>query len=329
MKHWTYLLIFTIIACTNPQQKTETDKGYRGKLSQPSDATIIVDNSIFDEFNESNIEILKRYLASNNRWEIRQQSGKIYGIRKEKKNDVYKTTLNGYYSNFESDSEIYQTRVIISFGKYYGHGNDENHVTFNTSKDKEIKLKIKGEHSGTPGYSSYLIIKGNGINIEIYEQAKEIKRTFTNQTIKELNAEFSEILKYQDEIKKNGIIPNSDYSAITYEKEFFNIIDGRQPGIYIVQAGLIVDKEGVVYVKAFEIKNNSRLSAKRMTPKTKRQIGWSESGQTVFPYETELKVYEGDWDNQYLARFEIWFRDNDGNERKIAEKTQQIYGWQR
>jgi hypothetical protein len=307
----------------------QTSKGYRGEISQPTEATILVDNLKFDQFKKSNIEILKRYIASNNRWEIRQDGGKNYAIRKEKENDIYKTTLNGYYSNFENASGIYQTRVIISFGKYYGHGNDENHITFSSSKDKEIKLKVEGEHSGTPGNSSYLIIEGNGINIEIYEQAKEIKRAFTNQTIKELNAELSDVLKYKNEIKKNGLIPIPDYYPIQYDKEFYNIIDGSQPGIYVIQAGLKLDKDGVIYIKAFETKTNSRLSADRMTPRTERKIGWFKNKQIVFPYETELTVYEGDWDNQYLARFEIWFRDNDGNEKKISEKTREIYGWQR
>ncbi|WP_445722691.1 hypothetical protein [Flavobacterium sp.] len=307
----------------------QTNKGYRGELSQPSDAIININNSVFNNLNETDIEIIKRYIAGNSRWEIRKEGDKTYAIRKEKKDGVYTTTLNGYYSNFESASKIYQTRVIISFGKYYGHGNDESHITFSSTKDSEIKLKIEGEHSGTPGNSSYLIIKGEDINVEIYEQAKEINRAFTIQTIEELNTEFSEVLKHREEINKNGVMPMIDYYPNTYESEFFNINDGMQPGIYVVQAGLIIEKEGVVFVKAFETKNNSQLSEDRMTSRTEREIGWSENGQNVFPYETELTVYEGDWDNEYSARFEIWFRDQHGNESKIAEKTRQIYGWQR
>ncbi|MGJ8594238.1 MAG: hypothetical protein ACSHXF_16935 [Aquaticitalea sp.] len=307
----------------------QTNKGYRGEFSQPSDAIININNLVFDNLNETDIEIIKRYIAGNSRWEIRKEGDKTYAIRKEKKEGVYTTTLNGYYSNFESASGIYQTRIIISFGKYYGHGNDESHITFSSTKDSEIKLKIEGEHSGTPGNSSYLIIKGEDINVEIYEQAIEINRAFTIQTIEELNTEFSEVLKHREEINKNGVMLMNDYYPNTYESEFFNINDGMQPGIYVVQAGLIIEKEGVVFVKAFETKNNSQLSEDRMTSRTEREIGWSENGQKVFPYETELTVYEGDWDNEYSARFEIWFRDKQGNESKIAEKTRQIYGWQR
>ena len=331
MKIWVIIASFAIIitGCLGQTNKNSDIRRYRGELSQPTEASIIIDSLVIDQFDETNIDILRRYIAGNSRWEMRQEQGKIYAIKKEKVDGEYKTSLNGYYSDFGNTLGIYQTRVIISFGQYYGHGNDENHITFSTYKDKNVQLTIEGEHSGTPGNSSYLIIKGEGINIEIYEQAKEIKRAFTSQTLEELNYELTDVLKYKEEIKQTGIIPLSKYYPVTYDSTFFNILDGMQPGIYVVQAGLTVDKEGEAYVKAFDTKDNSRLSADRMTPRTTRQIGWSENRKTVFPYETELTVYEGDWDNQYEARFEIWFRDKDGQERKLAEKTRQIFGWQR
>jgi RecB family exonuclease len=42
-----------------------------------------------------------------------------------------------------------------------------------------------------------------------------------------------------------------------------------------------------------------------------------------------LTVYEGDWDHQYKARFEIWFKDNNGQENKLAEQIRLINGWER
>jgi hypothetical protein len=106
-------------------------------------------------------------------------------------------------------------------------------------------------------------------------------------------------------------------------------MDGIQLGIYFVQAGLSIDQAGVVDTKAFDNKTNERLSEERMTPRTTREIGWSKSGQIVFLYESGLTAYEGDWNHTYEARFEIWLRNDNGSEKKIAEKTRMINGSER
>lgn len=125
------------------------------------------------------------------------------------------------------------------------------------------------------------------------------------------------------------MMPLPDYYPEMHKKEFFNISNGMQPGIYIIQAGLNIDREGEIYIKVYETKDNHQLSIESMKSDTTRIVGWSQDGQTVFPYETQLTVYEGDWNHEYEARFEIWFRSNDGNERKLAEKVRQINGWER
>ena len=102
-----------------------------------------------------------------------------------------------------------------------------------------------------------------------------------------------------------------------------------QPGIYLVKAGLSLNTEGSVYVKAFNADTNEPLSADRITPRTMREIGWSKDGKSIFPYESEVTVYEGDWSHKYRARFEIWFRPSEGPEIKLAEKERIINGWER
>ena len=181
-------------------------------MSSPVAAEIELDSPLLiNQFDESNTEILKRYIAGNPRWEIRkekkfnQSTELTYAIRKEERNGSYETTLNGYYSDFYASSGIYQTRIIISFGDYYGHGNDTTHVTYASSKDKKIKTIIEAEHSGAPGNSSYLILQGNSINIEIFEQAKNLERKFTIESIKELNTELAMVLANLDEIESTGV----------------------------------------------------------------------------------------------------------------------------
>lgn len=322
MKHISIILITLVLsACTSGQPNS-------GQLTQPKEAIISIHGLCIDQFDTEKTKTLKRYFSGNPRWEVLQENGKSYAIRKEMQDGKYQTSLNGFYS-FDDSIGYSQTRVIISFEKYYGFGRDESGITFTDSKDKDLALKVEGEHSGSPGYSSYLIIKGENVNVEIFDQTKDAKRKFTQKTINELTDELSNVLKYEKEINASGVMPVAEYYPIRTDTTFFNILDGMQPGIYIVQAGLRIDKEGIVYTKAYNNKTNERLSDERMTPGTTREIGWSKSGQTIFQYESELTIYEGDWNHEYEARFEIWFKDKNGNEKKLTEKIRIINGWER
>ena len=124
-------------------------------------------------------------------------------------------------------------------------------------------------------------------------------------------------------------MPLLTYYPSKGDSTYFNIIDGMQPGIYVIQAGLRLGKAGIIYMKVFDGKTNKILSEDRITPRTIREIGWSKEGKTIFPYESELTVYEGDWSHQYEARFEIWFKDKNGTEIKLEEKKRMINGWER
>lgn len=341
-------MLFAFITSCNGQEQeiskivTTKYRTYGGELSRPSQSEIKLDSSLsINQFNKGNVEILKRYISGNSRWEIRKekkykevngeyvQCEVVYAIRKEEQNGNYETTLNGYYSDFNGSSGIYQTRVIVSFGNYYGHGNDTTHVTYAHPKERNIKTIIEAEHSGTPGNSSYLILKGKSINIEIYEQSKKLEREFTIQALKELNIELSMVLENADEIKTTGVSPIKEFYPLQPDSNYFDIEDGMQPGIYLVKAGLSTKRKGIVYVKVFNSETNERLSADRMTPRTIRELGWSENGESIFPYESELTVYEGDWSHKYQARFEIWFCPENGNEIKLTEKERIINGWER
>lgn len=300
----------------------------KGQLTKPKESSVSISNLCLDQFNTEQIVALKRYLSGNPRWEVLYNKGNIYAIRKEEQNGKYQTTLNGYYSSNES-ADISQTRVIVSFGKSYGFGRDKSKITYTDSNDKDLILTLESEKMGSPGYTSRLIINGKNANIEIFEQFIDVRRAFTQRTINELNAELSDVLKFEKEINENGVMPVVDYYPFKVDSTYFNILDGSQPGKYIVQAGLKVDTEGMVYTKVFDKKTNERISAARITPRTTREIGWSKNGQTIFPYESELTVYVGDWDHQYEARFEIWFRGKNGVEKKLVEKSRLINGWQR
>lgn len=44
----------------------------------------------------------------------------------------------------------------------------------------------------------------------------------------------------------------------------------------------------------------------------------------------EDNIYEGDWDDYYAARIEVWFKNAETNqESKLLEKVYRVEGWMR
>jgi len=302
----------------------------RGKLSTPAETKITIDDEFIKNIGKMQIPLLERYLSGNSRWEIRKERGVYYAIRREKIDGVYKTTLNGFYSIDRKDG-WYQTRVIVSFEEPYGFGNDRGNITrVDVAKGKNVDVIIQGPHSGSPGYSSYIIFKGNNINIEIYDQSPHLGRTFTKEAFNDVSKELRTALEHPEEIKKSGKVPIPELYAEDINNSLsFEIKDGMQPGIYLLEAWINPRKPGELYVKVFETKTGKRLSEERITPSSTRVASWSEDGKTFFPYNAEIIVYEGDWSHQYEARFELWHKSKSGKETKIVEKIRMINGWER
>ena len=272
---------------------------------------------------------LFRYLAGNPRWEIREERGLRYAVRLERVNGEFETTLNGFYSTHE-DGAVHQTRVLISFGREHGFGRERGNITRTQPGEKDTPVIIEGEHAGTPGNSSYTIIAGDAINLEIYDQAPELARTFTQQVYKDVSAELKDVIAHREMIEKSGVLPlPGRYPEPLPMKSGFEIKDGMQPGIYLVNAAVGPSEPGFAFVKVFNVKTGKRLSEERMTPRSTRYLGWSTDGKTLFPYGSEVTVYEGDWSSTYEARFELWHRTSNGTEKKVAEKTRLINGWER
>ena len=300
-----------------------------GKLSKPEEARIDLSDETLSKFDAELSPILFRYLAGNPRWEIREEAGVRYAVRLERVDGEFETTTNGFYSRREN-GVVHQTRVLISFGQEYGFGKERENITRTKTGEKDVSVIIEGDHAGTPGNSSYIIIAGGAIFLEIYDQAPELTRTFTQQVFEDVSAELMDVIAHRDAIEKDGVLPVPErYPEPLPEKRSFEIRDDVQPGIYRVTAAVGPDEPGFIFVKAFNVKTGERLSEERVTQRSTRFVGWSEDGKTLFPYSAEVTVYEGDWDSTYEARFELWHHSNDGIEKKLAEKTRPINGWQR
>jgi len=234
--------------------------GYGGKLSSPEEAHIDLSDKTLAKFDREMSQILFRYLAGNPRWEIREERGVRYAVRLERVNGDFETTLNGFYSTHK-DGDVRQTRVLISFGKEYGFGRERGNITRTKAGERDVSVIIEGEHAGTPGNSSYTIIAGGAIFLEIYDQAPELTRTFTQQTFKGVSAELKDVIDHREAIEKSGILPVEEhYPKPLPKKRYFEIKDGMQPGIYLIAAAVGPTEPGFAYVKAFNVQTGGRLS---------------------------------------------------------------------
>jgi hypothetical protein len=125
-----------------------------------------------------------------------------------------------------------------------------------------------------------------------------------------------------------GLVPDSLRTEARKPLEF-SLFNGLQPGIYDYGIWLGKIDSGTIYLKAYEITKGERLSATSL--KTSSSIPVYNPTDILRRFNTEesFTIYEGDWGNPYAARFEIWYRPNKGEERKLTSKNFKIEGWQR
>ena len=82
-------------------------------------------------------------------------------------------------------------------------------------------------------------------------------------------------------------------------------------------------------MKCYEVTDNYRLSEERLTEASKVEIPANSSFAKIVG-KKEFVIYEGDFDDYYAARIEVWFRDAEsGVERKLLEKIYRVEGWMR
>lgn len=112
-------------------------------------------------------------------------------------------------------------------------------------------------------------------------------------------------------------------------KEFdFELYKSFQPGLYEYDIWLSKIDSGTVFLKVFEITHNDRLSEDRLTKSSEIRVGNNEEEIKRFGTKYHFTIYEGDWGKPYGTRFEIWYRPDNGQERKLTEKNYIIEGWQ-
>lgn len=100
-------------------------------------------------------------------------------------------------------------------------------------------------------------------------------------------------------------------------------------GMYMYDFYYSALPEGDIYLRCFEATKNIPLSEENIMDESRV----SRSATTSFTQLVNKKrftIYEGDWEDYYAARIEVWHKDaSTQKETKLLEKVYRVDGWMR
>ncbi len=143
------------------------------------------------------------------------------------------------------------------------------------------------------------------------------------------NLEIPKNIVLENPIDLTYIIPHDDsVRNIKKNKPDLQIYNSTQKGIYQYDFWIGKIESGTIYLKAFEITQEYALSADRLHDRSAIKIYNATDSIVKFSTTSDFTIYEGDWGKPYAARFEVWFKpDNGRQERKLFMKNYKIEGW--
>jgi hypothetical protein len=95
----------------------------------------------------------------------------------------------------------------------------------------------------------------------------------------------------------------------------FEVYNSFQPGIFEYDVWLTRIDSGYIYLKAYEVTTNQRLSDARLQASTSLIVCNPSDSLKRFE-STWFTVYEGDWGKPYAARFELWYNTSKGGQER-------------
>ena len=86
---------------------------------------------------------------------------------------------------------------------------------------------------------------------------------------------------------------------------------------------------GEIFLRCYEVTSNMALSEDRLIEESRVKVSpQNQFGQVV--NKQSFTIYEGDWEDYYAARIEVWFKSSETNkENKLMEKVYRVEGWMR
>ncbi len=321
---------------------------------------IDANDTTLDLFVGDKRELLLRYLCSSAEWRVTRFGetpaikGTLVAIKRARGNPenfspmsgdeagedgkteegCWYTTLHGYVADFNADT-LLQSRVMIRLEHYKPRSEDgwirNNWYDKGVIGDAAVELNVYKPDYEQPGFESYLVLegaegeKGEGVWVEIFEQSKSKWRKFTQKTIDEIDAELRWLLEkgFSPALLPKGSTKISDKSLIF-------VGDGMQPGIYMASGYVNPGKPGWTYFKVYNTETGAEVMYEMEQKRTIEYVGWSSDLKEKFFFNCEVWCKEGDWEQEYPARFELWFVPEDGSPERLLETAERrIYGWER
>ena len=128
---------------------------------------------------------------------------------------------------------------------------------------------------------------------------------------------------------------------LSYESDKIEVVDSLDKNTYLqiwndCQGGMYKYdfyytslEPGEVFLRCYEVTSNTPLSEDRIIEQSRVKISpQKQFGKVV--NKQSFTIYEGDWDDYYAARVEVWFKSSETNkESKLMEKVYRVEGWMR
>lgn len=110
---------------------------------------------------------------------------------------------------------------------------------------------------------------------------------------------------------------------------FLQIWNGCQGGIYEYDFYYPQLSAGTIFLRCFEAGKNEPLSAETLEVRSEVDHSVITEFSKVVD-KKEFTIYEGEWEEYYAVRVEVWHRDSTSHkETKLMEKLYRMEGWMR
>lgn len=277
-------------------------------------------------------ELLERYLAADPGWRVFRERGKRYAVRRWAIGSRWRFLQHGTAAY---DAPDLHGPLPRHFWSGMGIGlsgspwfRDSGNSTIARSGERVAPRFSGGDHDSSARLrTSLCVISSGDLVVEVYEGSDNAERRITKAAIEFVNEEMRALRGVRDWPALKAIL---DASAVRSGEPDFELYNGGQPGIYDSEIWVNPGEPGMIYLKAFEITREYRLSADRLVEESNEWVGWSDDPRELFFSNTHFMIGEGDWGKPYAVRFEVWFvPDSGGPERKLLEKIFKVEGWMR
>ena len=113
------------------------------------------------------------------------------------------------------------------------------------------------------------------------------------------------------------------------QKTYLQIWNDFQGGLYKYDFYYGSLGRGEIFLRCYEVTSNMPLSEDRLIEESRVKVSpQKQFGQVV--NKQSFTIYEGDWEDYYAARIEVWFKSSETNkENKLMEKVYRVEGWMR